>query len=96
MPVTAGITANVYRFADDTVEFPLLDPTVTSTVPAEWAGAVAVIAVPSPLAAYDGDGVPPNQTPLVSTKPFPVIMTEFPPPVGPETGEMPVTAGADW
>ena len=72
--------------------------TVTWIAPAEPAGEVAVIcvfeltvkaaAVAPKLTALTFELVAPPKNPL------PVIVTLVPPEVGPEVGEMPVTAGA--
>ena len=66
--------------------------TVTSTVPALPAGAVAVICVAlsnvKPLAL-----VAPNLTAVTPLKFEPVMMTLVPPAKDPEFGEMPLTAG---
>ena len=67
--------------------------TRTSTVPAAWAGAVAVIWVAlltvTPLAA-----VPPKVTAVAPDRLVPVMVTVAPPAVGPAVGEMEVTVGA--
>jgi hypothetical protein len=67
--------------------------TVTSTVPADPAGAVAVICVAeftvNELAAVD-----PNFTALAPVSVAPVIVTVVPPATGPEDGLMPATVGA--
>jgi hypothetical protein len=67
---------------------------VTSTVPADPAGDVAVIEVEemtvTPVAA-----VPPKLTVVAPMmKPVPVIVTVVLPDVGPEVGEIDVTVGA--
>ena len=70
---------------------------VTSTlaVPAEPAGAVAVMVVAfttvRPVAA-----VPPIVTAVAPVKPVPVIVTVCPPANGPEDGLIAVTVGPDW
>ena len=66
--------------------------TVTSTVPTEAAGAVAVRddALPTENVA----GVAPNFTALTPMKLVPVTVTVVPPVVGPEFGFTPVTVGA--
>jgi hypothetical protein len=66
--------------------------TVTSTVPAEPAGAVAVIDV-ALLTVNDVALVAPNLTAVVPVKLVPVIVTLVPPAVGPATGETLVTVG---
>lgn len=65
--------------------------TVTSTVPAEWAGAVAEIS-PSLLTENDA-AVPPKLTDVAPLNPAPLMSTVFPPAVGPALGFRPVTAG---
>ena len=68
--------------------------TRTSTVPADPAGAVAVICVAlltvKPVAA-----VPPKVTAVAPERLVPVMTTEVPPAVGPAVGETEVTVGAD-
>ena len=66
--------------------------TVTSTVPAEWAGEIAVIEV-ALLTVNEVAEVPPNVTAVALVKPVPVIATEVTPASGPDVGEMPVTVG---
>jgi hypothetical protein len=67
--------------------------TVTSTVPAECAGDVAVIdeslLTVTPVAA-----VPPKFTAVAPVKPVPVIVTDVPPAAGPLLGVTLVTVGA--
>jgi hypothetical protein len=66
--------------------------TVTSTVPEDSAGAVAVIWVLL-LTVYDVAGVPPKFTALAPVNPVPVTVTTVPPPVDPDDGDTPVTEG---
>ncbi len=66
--------------------------TVTSTVPAVPAGAVAVIAV-SESTVKLAAGAWPNETVVAPVKPVPVTVTAVPPAAGPESGERPVTVG---
>ena len=66
--------------------------TVTSTVPAERAGAVAVIDVE--LATVKAAAVPPKLTPVGPENPVPLIVTFVPPDDGPTVGVIPVTRGA--
>jgi hypothetical protein len=72
---------------------PLVLVTTTSTVPAAWAGVVAVIdvllATVTPVAA-----VPPKVTVSPAAKFVPVMVTPVPPLVGPELGETEPTVGA--
>ena len=69
--------------------------TVTSTVPALPAGAVAVICVAlltvKPLAL-----VAPNFTAVAPVNPVPVMVTVVPPPVGPDAGDTLVMVGGGW
>ena len=67
--------------------------TVMSTVPAEPAGAVAVIWV-ALFTVYVVAAVLPNFTAVAPVKPVPVIITDVPPAVGPAFGEIPVTVGS--
>ena len=67
--------------------------TVTSTVPAVPAGAVAVIWV-ALLTVKLVAAVAPKLTALAPVKLVPVIVTEVPPAVGPAVGLTPVTVGA--
>jgi len=67
--------------------------TVTSTLPAAWAGLVAVIWV-SELTVKLVALVVPNLTAVAPVKPQPVIVTTVPPDCGPLLGETPVTLGA--
>ena len=66
--------------------------TVMSTVPAEPAGAVAVIEV-ALLTAKLVALVAPNLTALAPVRFVPVIVTVVPPEVGPAVGLTPVTVG---
>ena len=65
--------------------------TVTSTVPGLLAGAVAVmlVAVSVLIVAV----AVPNLTAVALARLLPVIVTVFPPPVGPAAGLTPVTPG---
>lgn len=67
--------------------------TTTLTVPAAWAGVVAVIALlfttVTPVAE-----VPPSCTLAPARKPVPVMASAVPPLRVPETGEIAVTVGA--
>ncbi len=65
--------------------------TVTSTVPVP-AGDVAVIWV-AELTVNPAAGVAPKFTALAPVKLVPVIVTDVPPPVGPDVGESEVTVG---
>ena len=68
--------------------------TVTSTVPAAWAGLTAV-SVESLTTLKLEAAVPPKLTLVVPLlNPFPVTVTVVPPLVGPALGEAPVTTSA--
>ena len=67
--------------------------TVTWTEPATCAGATAVICV-AELTAKLVAAVLPKVTALAPVKAEPVIVTDVPPPTGPDVGLMPVTDGA--
>lgn len=84
----------MYTSAADLVEAPAEVATVTSTLPAAWAGALTVrsdalrkVTVP------DGKVVEPNLTVAPLTKFVPATVTVVPPAVEPEDGESPVTVG---
>ena len=66
--------------------------TVTSTIPAAWTGLVAEIEVAlttvTPVAA-----LLPKFTAVAPVKPVPEIVTEVPPAVEPDAGDMPVMIG---
>jgi hypothetical protein len=66
--------------------------TVTSTVPAACAGAVAWSSV-AETNVTDVAGMPPNETVAPAMKCRPVIVTVVPPAAGPPVGEMPETRG---
>ena len=66
--------------------------TTTFTIPIAWAGVIAVIVVSlttEKLIAF----VPPKVNAVVPVKPVPLIVTAWPPAVGPEFGEMLVNVG---
>ena len=67
--------------------------TVTFTAPAVWAAVVAVIDVLLTTFTLVA-AVPPNVTLAPAKNPVPVIVTDVPPAVVPDTGEMAVTVGA--
>ena len=67
--------------------------TTTSTAPAAWAGAVAVIMALFTTARTVAD-VPPIFTEAPARKPVPVIVTAVPPLVVPELGVIVATVGA--
>ncbi len=62
------------------------------TVPAAWAGAVAVILM-SLFTVNDVAAVPPKLTAVAPVNPEPLIVTIVPPPVEPVVGETLVIAG---
>ena len=66
--------------------------TVTSTLPAASAGAVAVIEVAELTVTLEA-AVEPNLTVLPAANPVPVIVTEVPPAVGPNVGLTAATVG---
>jgi len=66
--------------------------TKTLTVPAAWAGAVAVIEI-ALLTVNEVAGVVPKVTLVTPAKQLPVMVTEVPAVCGPAVGEMPATAG---
>ena len=67
--------------------------TVTSTVPALPAGAVAVMLVALLIVKLVA-AVEPNLTAVAPVRLVPVIVTDVPPPVGPAVGLICVTVGA--
>ena len=68
--------------------------TTTLTVPAAWAGTVAVIVVLLTTLTFVA-AVESNLTVAPETKLVPVIVTEVPPVVLPEFGDTDVTVGGD-
>jgi hypothetical protein len=92
-PVTAGTGAvKVNWSAGDVGLVPPAVVTVTSTVPATWAGDVAVICE-SEITVNEGTAAVPNVTADAPVKPVPVMVTEVPPAVNPPAGEIKVTPG---
>jgi hypothetical protein len=79
--------------ADPVADVPPTVVTVTSTVPAEPAGEVAVIDelefTVTPVAALD-----PKLTAVAPVRSVPVIVTDVPPVAGPAEGDTAVTVGA--
>ena len=67
--------------------------TVTSALPAAWAGAVAVIDVALATVTFVAE-TPPNFTVALLRKFAPLIVTTVPPAVLPDTGVMPLIVGA--
>jgi hypothetical protein len=99
-PVTAGTGRYVYwSAAEIAVVAPSQVKAVTSTVPAEPAGTVAVSCVSESTVKLEA-GTEPKSTvvtpgePKMFWKPVPVMVTVFPPAVGPTAGETPVTVGS--
>jgi hypothetical protein len=70
---------------------PPADATRTSTVPAAWAGDIAVIEVG--LSIVNEAVFGPNSTTVAPVKSVPVMVTEVPPVVGPDAGAIEVTVG---
>ena len=91
--VTVGGATYVYWSATVVADVPPTVVTVTSTVPAAPAGAVAVIEV-SELTVKPSAFAAPNFTAVAPKKPVPVIATDVPPAVGPAVGDIDVTVGA--
>jgi hypothetical protein len=74
-------------------DVPLELVTVTSTVPAEWAGEVVVISV-SETTVNEAAAVVPKWTDVAPVKVVQVIVTGVPPAVGPDVGEIALTVGS--
>ena len=78
--------------AADVADVPPAVVTVTSTTPLLPAGEVAVMDVAEltvkPVALFT-----PNLTAVAPVKLVPVMVTDVPPPAGPEVGEIAVTVG---
>jgi hypothetical protein len=70
---------------------------VTSTVPADSPGEVAVQLVVDEQITAEAETVPKSiaVSPATVENPVPVIVTEVPPETGPEMGETPVTVGGE-
>jgi hypothetical protein len=66
--------------------------TTTVTAPAAWAGVVAVIVL-SLTTVIPVAAMPSNVTPVVLVRFVPVIVTNVPPNIEPETGMIPVNVG---
>jgi hypothetical protein len=90
--VTVGGAAKVNWSLALVGEVPLGLVTVTSTVPAAWAGEVLVISV-SETTVKDAAGVAPKWTEVAVVKLVPVIVTGAPPAVGPALGATELTVG---
>lgn len=85
--VTVGaVDANVnWSWAESTGDDPAEVTTMTSTAPAAWAGATAVMEVEE-VAEKELAAVDPNMTAETELKPVPVIVMEVPPAVLPVDG----------
>jgi hypothetical protein len=93
-PVTVGTTTYVKASPGEGNDVPNGAVTVTSTVPTDPAGDVAVICE-SDITVNDSAETPPNDTADASVNPEPVIVTGVPPARGPAGGETDDTVGAD-
>ena len=91
-PVTVGAATNVYWSALEVAEVPPGDVTVMSTVPADSAGATAVICV-AEFTMKLFAAVPPKSTTVAGPKFVPEMTTLVPDVVGPADGDTPVTVG---
>jgi hypothetical protein len=93
-PVTTG-SGKVYvkRSAERLAEGPPAVVTVTSTVPAEPAGAVALMRV-ALTTVNEVAALLPKLTAVAPVNAVPVTVTTVPPATGPEMGEILVTVGA--
>ena len=93
-PVTVGVggAVKVNWSATLVALVPPATLTVTSTVPADSAGEVAVIEVVE-LTTTPVPATVPNFTPVTPLKPVPVMVTLVPPAVNPEVTVRPVTVG---
>jgi hypothetical protein len=83
--------------ANEVVEVPPGELMVTSTVPADSPGEVAVQLVVEEQITAEAEVVPKSisVSPAPVEKPVPVIVTEVRPETGPEMGETPVTVGGE-
>src|SRR6478735_5284050 len=91
--VTVGAATNVNWSLAEVALVPPVVVTVMSTVPAAWAGDVAVIDV-ALLTVNVVAAVAPKLTAVAPVNPVPVMVTDVPPAVGPELGLTLVTVGA--
>ena len=89
---TGAGAAYVKRSAGEVADVPTDVVTVTSTVSAACGGLVAVIEAALVIVQLEA-AVLPNFTEVAPVKPVPVMVTDVPPAVVPDTGEMPVTVG---
>src|SRR5438445_225859 len=90
--VTVGRATKVYWSAEPVADVPPGVTTVMSTVPADSAGATAVILV-ADTTVKEVAAVPPKLTAVARVKLVPVMVTVFPPAVGPAVGEPACTVG---
>jgi hypothetical protein len=90
----AAVLSQVNWSADEVDEVPLLVVTVIWTVPADPAGAVAVMLVSETMVKAVALVVP-NFTAVAPVKPVPVTVTTWPPAVLPVLGLTALTAGAE-
>ena len=65
---------------------------MTSTVPAAWAGVVAITAVALTIVTWVA-AAPPKDTAVAPVRAVPVIVMLVPPAIGPAVDEMPVMVG---
>ena len=92
--VTVGGGPYLYRSAEDVALVPPGVVTVTSTVPTEPAGATAFNSVADTNVTVADESVP-NLAVAPDAKFVPVIVTVFPPAVGPAVGLTAVTVGGE-
>jgi hypothetical protein len=92
IPVTTGMGEYVKRSAFEIAEVPPEVVTVTSTDPADPAGALAVMEV-AEFTVKEVAAVVPKVTAVAPVKPVPVMVTTAAPVIGPDEGAMAVTAG---
>ena len=90
--LTVGSATNLKWSAGEVAEVPPAVVTVTSTVPAAWAGEVVVILLLEST-VKEAAAVVPKCTAVAPVRWVPVIVTRMPPTVGPEVGETPWTVG---
>src|SRR5205823_4114885 len=91
--VTVGAATRVKWSDEDVALVPPAVVTVTSTVPADPEGAVALIEVDELTVKLLAAAVP-KVTAVAFVKFVPVMLTVVPPAVGPDVGLMPLTVGA--
>lgn len=86
-------SANSNRATGSSGEVPAAVVTVTTTRPAAWDGATAVIWRSESTVKLDA-GVSPNRTALAPVRPVPPMMTLVPPVTGPPRDRRESTSGA--